>query len=468
MKKSLPYLLLLIILISYQNIIGADTNTINWEQSFGENNICEKGVMVRQTNDHGYIILANKISLREDDIFISELYVIKLDKYGNEKWNSTYIKHESSGIYSCEGKDIFQTNNGGYIIIAEVERQALTYEEALQYGPEVWIVQIDQTGKEVKNQTFLTMRFEVGTETHDGGYVFSVLEGFWESDWILSLLKIDVEGEIEWKKTFDYMDNVHEIIQTIEGSYLVNSNFENNKGKLLQLNKNGAKEWESNLNFYDLNLCKELSDSYIFIGKKSNEEPFTIKPNYEINLIEINKKGVLLSNKTIGQINVNQFNFFDTNLSMENINLEKYKLDFSVQSISKFEYLFIVKRNNYYPSIIESKFISPIWIIKTDERFNMQMNLTIEDIPVESVRYTIDGGLIFLGLHIDGGYISPHFESSDVSLVKFEELFLSDDAGSNNFDDKLDNNDAETPGFELIYVSVASLIILLIYWKRKT
>ena len=182
---SLLFLRIFIVFIPV--IKGNASKDIEWEQTFGEINLCERGIMVQQTDDEGYIILGNKIYLLEEGMYLSDIWAIKTDSNGNEEWNTIFKRFETEGVYSTEGKYIDQTNDGGYIIIGETERQAFTYEEALQYSPGIWLIKIDSEGNQEWNQTFSTTRFKYGQQTSDGGYFLIGLKGFWEHERVLSL-----------------------------------------------------------------------------------------------------------------------------------------------------------------------------------------------------------------------------------------------------------------------------------------
>ena len=123
-------------------------------------------------------------------------------------------------------------------------------------------------------------------------------------------------------------------------------------------------------------------------------------------------------NKTIGKVNVNNFSLWDNDIDQADLSITKYVPEFSFQPVKEDGYVCLVKRQEYYPSIIEASYKSPLWVIKTDADYNEQWGATFDDVPVEYVQLTSDGKYILVGLKSDEGQISTSFESSDVWLMK--------------------------------------------------
>lgn len=449
-------------------ITGNTSKDIEWEQTFGEINLCEKGIMVQQTDDEGYIILGNKIYLHEEGMYISDIWVIKTDSNGNEEWNAIFKRFETEGVYSNEGKYIDQTNDGGYIIIGETECHAFTYEEALQYSPGIWLIKIDSDGNQEWNQTFSTTRFKYGQQTSDGGYFLTSLEGLWESDWVLSLIKTDEKGDEKWNTDVVYSVDITNFIQTNDKGYLIAMDSSNYKSQLLKIDENGEEEWIQTLNYYGLKFCEETTDGYLLIGKgkKVTTGSVIAMPTYDIFLLKINGMGELTWNKTIGEVNVNDFSLFSNDIAKDSLSISKYTPEFSFQSVKDGGYICLVKRQGYYPFMIESSYESPIWIVKTDVEYNEEWRATLDDVPVEYVQQTSDGKYILVGLKDDGGQISSSSESSDLWLMKAG-IANVDGAESSKGDNEVpSNNDgSDTPGFEIIFTVCA--IALVSFWKRK-
>lgn len=443
-------------------ITGNASKDIEWEQTFGEINLCEKGIMVQQTDDEGYIILGNKIYLHEEGMYISDIWAIKTDSNGNEEWNAIFKRFETEGVYSNEGKYIDQTNDGGYIIIGETERHAFTYEEALQYSPGIWLIKIDSGGDQEWNQTFSTIRFKYGQRTSDGGYFLTGLEGFWESDWALSLIKTDEKGDEKWNKDVVSPVDITNFLQTNDKGYLIAVDSGNYKSQLLKIDQNGEEEWVETLDYYGLKFCKETTDGYLLIGKKGPTGSVVVMPTYDIFLLKTNSMGEVTWNKAIGGVNVNDFSLWGNDIEKDNLSIAKYPPEFSFRSVKEGGYICLVKRQGYYPSMMEASYKSPLWVVKTDVDYNEEWRATLDDVPVEYVQQTSDGKYILVGLKSDGGQISPSSDSSDLWLMKVG-IANVDGAESN---EAPDNNDGSgTPGFEIILTVCA--IALVSFWKRK-
>jgi hypothetical protein len=459
-------LFLRIFIVFIPVIQGNASKDIEWEQTFGEINLSEKGILVQQTDDEGYIILGNKIYLHEEGMCLSDIWAIKTNSNGNEEWNAIFKRVETEGVYSTEGKYIDQTNDEGYIIIGETERHAFTYEEALQYNPEIWLIKIDSGGNQEWNQTFSTTRFKYGQQTSDGGYFLAGLKGFWESDWVLSLLKTDEKGEERWNKDVVSPVDITDFHQTHDEGYLIALNSGNYKSQLLKIDQNGEEEWNETVDYYGLKFCKETTDGFLLIGRKGPTGSVIVMPTYDIILLETNSRGEVTWNKTIGRVNVDKFSLWGNEIDKDNLNIAKYAPAFSFQSVKEDGYVCLVKRQGYYPTMIEASYTSPLWVVKTDADYNEEWRATLNDVPVEDVQQTSDGNYILVGLKSDGGQISTGYASSDVWLMKVG-IANVDSEESNNGDNEAPatNNENGTSGFEII--CTVCTIALVSFWRRS-
>ena len=177
-----------------------------WNKTFGGRE-ADSGVSIQQTYDDGYIIVGYTFSYAKGDA-----WVIKTDTNGNEEWNTT------CGIYGC-GFSIDKTDDGGYIICGEV------YESSS--FDDIFLIKLDANGNELWNKTFGGIGYEHGygvQQTSDGGYILIGSTGTYNITlYDVWLIKTDVDVNEEWNKTFDKgnLDIGYSIEQTKDGGYII-------------------------------------------------------------------------------------------------------------------------------------------------------------------------------------------------------------------------------------------------------
>jgi hypothetical protein len=90
-------------------IVRTDQNGDSlWSKTYGGTGD-DRGYLIQQTNDKGYIIVGSTTSFGAID---TDMYVIKIDSIGNELWSKIY-----GGPGKDIGKYIQRTSDGGYAII---------------------------------------------------------------------------------------------------------------------------------------------------------------------------------------------------------------------------------------------------------------------------------------------------------------------------------------------------------------
>ncbi|MEF8879293.1 MAG: Heimdall-CTERM domain-containing surface protein [Candidatus Thermoplasmatota archaeon] len=105
-----------------------------WNKTYGGTGN-EKGYCVKKTEDDGFIIVGDTESYTPKDDW-GDLWLIKTDSNGDEKWNKTY-----GGKYSEEGYDLQKTDNG-YLILGEKSFSGY------------WLLKVDKNGNMLWNKTF--------------------------------------------------------------------------------------------------------------------------------------------------------------------------------------------------------------------------------------------------------------------------------------------------------------------------
>ena len=158
---------------------------ILWNRTYGE--AFTDGISCVTQCEDGYIMVGTRF-IKEKRYY--DLLVIKIDKDGNEIWNRTY----GGNILYEYGKCIECTSDG-YVICGLKEKDVQDFD--------LWLLKIDKDGNEIWNRTYGMKGFDSGNSilpTLDGYIVVGRLTQipwklFVRSD--LWVIKTDLEGKIE-------------------------------------------------------------------------------------------------------------------------------------------------------------------------------------------------------------------------------------------------------------------------------
>lgn len=102
------------------------TGEAEWEKTFGGDQ-ADIGRSVQQTMDGGYIVTGSTHSFRTGE---SNIWIIKTDAEGNEKWNKII-----GGTEADRGNSIQLTSDGGYVIVGYTKSYGAGYLD-------VWLVRV--------------------------------------------------------------------------------------------------------------------------------------------------------------------------------------------------------------------------------------------------------------------------------------------------------------------------------------
>jgi hypothetical protein len=228
----------------YLLLIKVDSNgDILWDRTFRRSGY-DNGISVHETDDAGYI-LAGTTAIDKNR---NHIWLIKINSKGDEEWNRTF---GGSKWHSVPAASILQTSDGGYIIAGYTD----SFGEG---GSDVWLIKVDKTGEEMWNKTFGGKEDDYGNDiqlTKDGGFVIAgttysfadrVLNPErWGDIW---LIRTDVSGNELWNRTFAGVswDDANSVREVSDGGFiLAGSTIANGREAwiILKTDLQGYEEW---------------------------------------------------------------------------------------------------------------------------------------------------------------------------------------------------------------------------------
>lgn len=181
-----------------------------WEKTFGGSGK-DAGDSIWQTIDGGYIIVGETTSYGAGD---RDIWLIKTDAEGNIEWDTTF-----GGTNYDRGKMGQQTSDEGYIIIGYTASFGAG-------GLDAWLIKTDGEGNKQWNKTFGGNGDEEGIsvqQTSDGGYILgATTNSYGAGDIDAWLIKTDSNGNETWNITVggEYVDGCEFARQTSDGGFI--------------------------------------------------------------------------------------------------------------------------------------------------------------------------------------------------------------------------------------------------------
>ncbi len=184
---------------------------IDWEKVYGESEE-DVAISIIQTTDGGYAVAGYT---KSKDAYGNAAWIFKLDNKGNIDWEKIYGGSKSDGASS-----IIQTTDGGYAVVGYNSSKRAG-------GYDVWIIKLDSYGDIFWDRTYGGSGHHVASsiiQTIDGGYAVAggnTPKGADSMDaWII---KLDNVGNIVLDRTYGGSgdDEAYCIIQTTDGGYAV-------------------------------------------------------------------------------------------------------------------------------------------------------------------------------------------------------------------------------------------------------
>lgn len=182
-------------------VLKLDSNgNIIWQKAFGGpdddaggGSYGEYVARVFEDEDGNYIVSAITYSFGHGG---SDIWVLKLDSSGNIIWQNAYGDEDDDGMWMIREK-----KNGGYLIPGYIT--PLT-----DYIADLWAFNLNKDGSIAWQNTYgISGIYDEAlclVATSDGGAVFG--GSYYEendTDWSLTLIRVDTDGNLIWNKKFE-------------------------------------------------------------------------------------------------------------------------------------------------------------------------------------------------------------------------------------------------------------------------
>jgi len=220
------------------------SGVVEWDRTIG-GTLDENFTSLDITDDGGFIIGGSSMSnisgdKTEDNLGVSDYWVVKLDSNGEVEWDNTIGGTDVDLLFAMQ-----QTEDGGYILGGLSQSDASNDKTENDIGGgtgDYWIVKLDADGIIEWDETIggvLGDRLFSIEQTNDGGYVIGGGSGspagfdktedpigsldFW-------IVKVDPSGAIEWDNTIggNALEDECYVLQSIDGKYLVMGHSDSN------------------------------------------------------------------------------------------------------------------------------------------------------------------------------------------------------------------------------------------------
>lgn len=384
LRKRTICIVLLLIFVSFFTA-GGKGNVLQgeWNRFYGGNEY-DMFYCVRETNDGGYI--ATGVTTQYG---IQYAWLLKIDENGNIEWER---KELGNDVY-IQPTYVEETNDG-YIVCGVFNAPDA------KFG--VWksfLWKVDNDGHTQWIKTFyerLWVIMDIGN-----GYIGAGYDALSDSDYDAMLMKIDSEGNIEWKKLYRYgagYDCGYSLSKTNDNGYLIGGYV--SKGEdmdlwLIKTDEDGNVVWSRTYGgnkddtSYARN-CFQTSDGYIMVGVTSS---FGSGKN-DVWVVKTDNSGNMIWNRTYGGKGEDRI----------------WSMDKTADG-----YLLCITKN-YGGTFKET---GDIWIVKIDENGDMLWNQTFGGKKEDRGYYveaTNDGG------YIVAGRTESFSSSSDGWLIKVKNV----------------------------------------------
>ena len=250
-----------------------NSGSVEWTKCIG-GSISEEAMSIDETSD-GAIVIAGYSNSIDGDIVDSinngeDMLIIKLDFQGNILWQKRY-----DGGAHDRAHFIQKTSDSGFIVAGSKQNALFNFN-----GNDFWILKLDIDGDIIWQKTFggtdEDLAYQI-KQTSDGGYIVGGSTMSSDGDvtginldnqrdtWVI---KIDSIGDIQWQRRFEEISTQYliSIMQSIDGGYILNNENSGTYGPtMIKLDEFGSTEWQNNYKASN-EICEFQSGEFLILG----------------------------------------------------------------------------------------------------------------------------------------------------------------------------------------------------------
>ncbi len=306
-----------------------NTGGIVWKKTLGGSGYDYFRKIIK-TPDNGYLCIGESNSPNGDIVAPFgqiDYWVIKINDAGTIEWKKNY-----GGSSNDWGNSVCLTNDANYIIAGHSESNDQNSSSQIG-GIDFWVLKINPTGNIIWKKKYGGLQYDFLSsiiQTQDGGYAICGYSASTSGHFLQNMggldvwvVKIDVEGNIQWKNNFggSLDDFSRAIIEDIDGNFVVvgetySFDFDANEnhsseGKrdyfVIKINNLGQKIWTrcygGENNEYARSVVQNNAGEYVIIGESYSisGQPTNNHGSAEYWLIKVNTTdGSLIWQKNYG------------------------------------------------------------------------------------------------------------------------------------------------------------------------
>ena len=216
---------------------------MEWNRTYGGFN-SEIGFDIFQTNDDGYIIFGNTFS---NENGASDIWLIKTDSDGFPIWNKTFGENHWE-----VGHSAYQKSDSGFIIIGYKQKID-------KKSKNIFVINIDKNGNQIWEKSFddnNSVGYEI-RETDDNGFIIlGLTESVLPSKKNIYFGKINSFGDLIWKRKIGGNNDIisYSFAKSSLNNFVIagtTKNYDNEKNSfwILKLDSMGKEIWKNS--FYE-------------------------------------------------------------------------------------------------------------------------------------------------------------------------------------------------------------------------